>query len=246
MSARRPIAVIDIGSNSGRIVAFRVHPGGHLEILADARAPLRLGRGLDRDGLLSGRAIDRTVEALRDFRSVAQGSGAARILAVATSAVRESANGRVLVSRARSELGLDLKVLDGRREALCAFLGAVHGLPVDHGLLLDLGGGSLEITHFRRRRTTRSWTLPLGALRVSDRFLADDPPRPAELRRLRDHVAKTLRKAGVPALAGDERLVATGGTIRNLAEIHRRTRDYPIASLHGYVLPGIPLREMER
>jgi exopolyphosphatase/guanosine-5'-triphosphate,3'-diphosphate pyrophosphatase len=235
-SLGQPVAVIDVGSNSGRIVVFRVHAGGHLEILSDARAPLRLAHELDANGKLSRVALDRTIAALRDFRAVAQGVGAERILAVATSAVRESINSDVLLSRARNELGLEVEVIDGRREALCAFLGAVHGMPVRHGLLLDLGGGSLEITHFRNRKLRRTWTLALGALRVSDRFLDDDPPTAGQMRRLREHVAETLEKAGVPPLARDEVAIGTGGTIRNIAEIDRRSRLYPIAALHGYVL----------
>ena len=237
------MAVIDVGSNSGRIVVYRVHPGGHLEILADARAPLRLARGLDDHGRLGRAALDRTIAALRDFRAVARGAGAERVLAIATSAVRDSTNSEVLVGRARDELGLDIQIIDGRSEGRYAFLGAVHGMPVRHGLLLDLGGGSLELAHFRDRRLRRSWTLPLGALRVTDRFLAADPPTKEQLRRLREHVSQALRRAGVPRLRADEQLAGTGGTIRNLAEIDRSSRQYPIATLHGYVLSSGALRE---
>jgi exopolyphosphatase/guanosine-5'-triphosphate,3'-diphosphate pyrophosphatase len=237
------LAVVDIGSNSGRVTVVRLLASGHLEIVADARAPLRLAREL-RNGELSRTAITRTLAALHDFRAIALGAGASRILAVATSAVRESSNAGELVERARRELGIDVVVIDGELEAAYAFLGAVHGLPVDHGLLLDLGGGSLEVTHFRDRKLRRSWTLPLGALRLSDRFLTADPPAAAQIARLEAHVQKTLRKAGVPALDDDEHLLGTGGTIRNIARMEARARRDVLPHVHGSVLGAARVRTL--
>src|SRR5204862_7745205 len=107
---------------------------------------------------------------------------------------------------------------------------------VENGWVLDVGGGSLEILRFRDRESIGSWTLPLGGLRLSDRFLKSDPPTREEVGRLRDHVTRTLVAAGIEPLAGGERVVGTGGTIRNLAKMDRRKRPYPIPRLHGYVL----------
>lgn len=230
-----PIAVIDVGSNSGRITVMRLHPSGHLEVLADARVPLRLTRDVGEKGALSESALRRTLGALLDFRAIALGAGATSILAVATSAVREAKNAAELVRRARA-LGIKLVVIDGKREATFAFLGAVHGLPVDHGLLLDLGGGSLEISRFRDRRLLQTWTLPLGALRASDVFLKSDPPTAAQVERLRAHVRKSLRQAGVPPLAPGEQLIGTGGTIRNMAKMEARAHREALPRVHGYTL----------
>jgi exopolyphosphatase/guanosine-5'-triphosphate,3'-diphosphate pyrophosphatase len=128
-------------------------------------------------------------------------------------------------------------IIDGEREATFAFLGAVHGLPVDHGLLFDLGGGSLEVTRFRARKLVATWTLPLGALRLSDRFLGGTgQPAARDVRRLRDFVVKTMRKAEIPRLERDEQLIGTGGTARNLAKMEARLRRDPLPHVHGYVL----------
>jgi exopolyphosphatase / guanosine-5'-triphosphate,3'-diphosphate pyrophosphatase len=228
------VAVIDVGSNSGRAVVFSFAGEGHLEILADARVPLRLARDLTMEGRLSNAAVDRTIKALRDFLAVAHGAGAAEVVAVATSAVREAENADELVDRAAQELGLTLEVIDGEREAYLSFLGAVHSLPVEHGILVDMGGGSLEISRFRNREPILSWTLPLGALRISDAFLTADPPEPEEVDALRDHVEEQLD--AIPPLRDDESLAGTGGTIRNLAAIDERRHRYFIPNLHGYVL----------
>ncbi|MBV8196204.1 MAG: Ppx/GppA family phosphatase [Candidatus Dormibacteraeota bacterium] len=242
--ASQPLAVIDIGSNSGRIIVVRLTKGGHLEILSDARVGLRLMRDIDSSGRLSAQAEERTLAALHDFIAVAAGSGADRTIALATAAVREAGNGPEFVARLRQQTGLDIRVISGDEEARLAFSGAVNGLPVDHGMLVDVGGGSLELARFRARRAVQSWTLPLGSLRLTDRFLSGDPPKQGEATALQEHVARTLRDAGVGGLREDEKLVGTGGTIRNLAKMHRATVLYPIPRLHGYTITRKALRDL--
>jgi len=233
---RPPVAVIDVGSNSGRVMVYRQEAGGHLHVLAGSRASLRLVRELDRTGRIPAESLDRAYEALRDFRSVARGSGVKRITAAGTSALRDASNGPAFLRRVRRELGITMRTLSGLEEARYGFLGAVGGLPVEDGALFDLGGGSLQVARFRARRLLGAFSVPLGGLRVSDAFLRSDPPTPREVRRLREHARETLDAAGVVALSGDERLVGTGGTLRNLAKIDQRASGYPIPRLHGYVL----------
>jgi len=242
---RRPVAVIDIGSNSGRVVVLRIDPEGHPEILADGRSPLRLAKDLVTRPKLGEDTIDRVVAALKDFTAIAAGSSARRVIAVATSAVREAENGARLIERARKEAGVKVVVIDGAEEARYAFLGAVYGVQADHGLLIDVGGGSIEASSFRDRRFVRSWTLPLGALRLSMSFLKSDPPTDEQAAQLRDHVTITLAQAGLPRLESDERLVGTGGTIRNLAKIDRQSGRYPIPRIHGYILARNRVSDIE-
>jgi len=238
----QPIAVVDIGSNSGRVVVVRVSDEGHLQIVADARAPLRLARDLEDDGLLGGEGLHRTVAALQDFLALARGAGAVQTIAVATAAVREAQDGEAFVDAIRDLTGLDVKVIDGRQEAAYSFLGAVHGLPVEDGLLFDIGGGSLELSRFRDRTLGRTWTLPLGALRLSDEFLRSDPPTDEEVEALDGDVRRALADSGVQGLGDGERLVGTGGTVRNLARIDARRHRSFIPHLHGYELPADRLR----
>ena len=193
----RTLAVIDIGSNSGRVVVYRYEVGGHLQILAGSRASLRLIHDLDASHRLTKEAVERAWEALRDFRAIAQGTGAERIVAVATSAVRDAENGPALIARIRKELGIEARVLSGAEEAQFGFLGAVRGLAVEHGVLFDMGGGSMQVSRFRQRRLMSSVSLPLGALRLSDAFLESDPPSSGQIRRLREHVLAQLKQAGV-------------------------------------------------
>jgi exopolyphosphatase/guanosine-5'-triphosphate,3'-diphosphate pyrophosphatase len=231
----RPFAVIDIGSNSARMIVFRLRDGEHLDVIEDARAPLRLARDLRDTDELGQDAIERTLEALRDFLSVAEGAGATRMIAVATSAARDAVDGDELVERARN-LGVPLQVIDGDHEARLGFFGAVHDLPVTSGFTMDVGGGSVELTRFRERRLERSWSMQLGSLRVSDRFLESDPPTDGELRSLRRFVTAALSDAGITEIGAHEDLVGIGGTVRNLAKVDLKRADYPLPLLHGYFL----------
>jgi exopolyphosphatase/guanosine-5'-triphosphate,3'-diphosphate pyrophosphatase len=239
-----PLAVIDLGSNSARIAVLRLDASGQLDIIADARTSLQLARHLDSRGRLEASAITQAIAAVRDFRAVAAAAGAERTVAVATAAIRTATNRDSVLAKLEADTGLTIKVIDGEEEARFAFLGAVHGLPIDTGFLIDVGGGSFELAYFERRRALRWWTFELGALVTTDRFLRSDPPRPSEIADLRDHVFQTLADAGVPVLPDDGGMVGTGGTVRNLAKIHMRSVAHPIARVDGYVLQRREVREL--
>lgn len=244
------VAVIDLGSNSARVVVFRVGTGGVLDVLADEHVSLQLIRGLDKEGRLRDDAMEGALRLLRDFRLIADGAGATRIHAFGTAALREAANNDVLLQRARKESGIRLEILDGDGEGRAGFLGAVYGLPVHDGIVFDIGGGSLQLTRFEDRRQKQTCSLPLGALRLADDFLHSDPPTSGQVKKLRAHVQRLLSKAKIGKLSslGDSgeggRLVGTGGTVRNLAKVDARRWDYPILRLHGYELTAARLREL--
>jgi exopolyphosphatase / guanosine-5'-triphosphate,3'-diphosphate pyrophosphatase len=233
---RNVVAVIDIGSNSGRVMVFERDTSSHLRLLAGSRAPLRLVHDVDERGELGDTTMARATEALRDFQAIATGAGATRIVAVATAAMRDSTNGRLFAERVRRELGIRIQTIGALTEARHGFAGAVRGLAVSNGLLFDLGGGSMQISQFARRRLGEHISLPFGALRLSEKFLESDPPSRKQLQRLRDYVRSRLIKAHVSRLARGDRLIGTGGTLRNLAKIDRQARRYPVSWLHGYEL----------
>ena len=180
------VAVIDVGSNSGRVVVFERDAPAHLRALAGSRASLRLVADVDRRGELSESTMGRVTEALRDFKALARGAGATRIVAVATAAMRDAGNGPLFAERLRRELGISIDIISGAEEARYGFAGAIRGLDVSSGLLFDVGGGSMQVTRFDRRRRGRAVSLPLGALRLSEQFLrigsADAVAAPAAAR----------------------------------------------------------------
>jgi len=239
-----PVAVIDLGSNSARVVVFRITPQGCPEVIADERVSLQLIRELDGRGRLRRRGLERIIRVLRDFRQVATGAGAKTMIAFGTSALREATDTHGLFMRVRAEAGVEVEILDAESEARAGFLGAIYGLPLRHGLVFDIGGGSLQLTRFRDRKLRRVWSLPLGALRLSDRFLTSDPPVAGQIRKLRAHIHRALDRAGVPVLGRNDVLVATGGSAWSLAKVDARRREYPIPRLHGYEVTRHHLREI--
>ena len=230
----RPVAAIDVGSNSVRIAIVALDEAACLEVVEEASVTPRLIRDVQRNGRLSDTSIDEVVMILRDFQAIARGADADPLVAVATSAVRDAANSASLVARLHDDLNIRLRVVDGAEEARLAFLGSVHNLPVERGLVVDIGGGSMEVLRFEGRQPTESWTLPLGAVRLTAEFLRDDPPSPSQLRALRDHISKAIASAGIGTMPRGGVLVGTGGTARNVAKMDRARTKYPIARLHGY------------
>ena len=238
-----PLAVIDVGSNSVRLLIARPLPGGHLDILDDARATLRLARVVDAHGAIPPDVLEQTLDAIGDFVRLATYAGAESVHAVGTAALRDAANADVLADELRTRWGIKLEVLSGDAEVRLASMGAVFGLPITNGLLLDLGGGSLLLARIEDRKPVATWSFPFGTLRLTDRFLSSDPPGEEAMTALRRHVRRELRAAGVPRLDKGEVLVGTGGTVRNLANVSRRRQRYPISRLHGH---SITIRRLHR
>jgi exopolyphosphatase/pppGpp-phosphohydrolase len=177
-SRRDPIAVIDLGSNSGRVMVFERDASNHLRLLAGSRAPLRLVQDVDGRAQLSEATMARTMEALRDFQAIATSVGAKRIVAVATAAMRDARNGGLFAQRVQRELGIQIETIGELAEARYGFAGAVRGLAVSNGLLFDLGGGSMQVTRFARRQLVEAVSLPIGALRSSNQQTNPAPARP--------------------------------------------------------------------
>ena len=238
-----PVAAIDVGSNSVRIAVMSISDHGVLDVIEEARSVPRLIRDIEQFGAFRPATIDHLLSVLGDFRLIAHAAGA-EVIAVATSAARDAANGDELVQRIHDELGIDLRVISGDEEAHLAFLGATYSLPVSDGIVIDVGGGSMEVVRFHDRQSVQTWTLPLGAVRLTDRFLQSDPLVTAELRAMRAHIAAQLEAAHIPPLEDGATLVGTGGTIRNLGKIERARRSYPLSRLHGYEVPRPDLRRV--
>ena len=219
--AERVIAAVDVGTNSVHLVVARVLEAGGFEAVAREKEVVRLGSGSGDMKELRPDAIDRALAALRRFRQIADISGA-RVVAVATSAVREAENRDTFLDRAREEAGIEVEPISGLEEARLVYLGALAALPVfdEQGLFVDIGGGSTELLIGRTGEVVEATSLKLGAIRLTNRFFAEDPTRKGSVEECRRYVASTL---SAPARRlrrhGFEVAVGSSGTIRNLAEM---------------------------
>jgi len=237
-SQAQRLAIIDLGSNTARLVIMRAIPGHAYHLEDEIREVVRLREGMTTQGL-SAMAVSRALFTLRLFKRYCDGAGVDQIVATATSAVREAANGTLFVEQVARDIGLFLQILDGEKEAYYGTLGVLNEVPLANGYVVDIGGGSAQISEVRDRRFKRGTALPLGSLALTERYVRNDPVSLAEYETLVtaiNHQLDTiswLKKAGNKP---DQQLVGIGGTIRNLASIEAFRQKNPLNTLHGFSL----------
>jgi exopolyphosphatase / guanosine-5'-triphosphate,3'-diphosphate pyrophosphatase len=216
----RPRAVLDIGSNTIRLLVARPEED-RLVPLVDRSEFVRLGRNVDRSGELQADRIDAAVSAIRALQDLAREMGVEETTAIATSAVRDAGNGKAFAEAVREKTGLEVRILSGEEEAELTFLGATLGMPLDGGaVIVDLGGGSAEVVLAKAASMEWARSLQLGSGRLTERFIEHDPPEPDELDALAAHVRAQLR--GLPA-ASAQSAIFTGGTATHIAVLERRS-----------------------
>ena len=215
------LAAIDIGTNSvkllvGRVTGQRVAPLLHRSMIT------RLGEGLQKSGEISPDAADRTIAALAELRALAQERGAEELQAVGTLALRAAKNGRAFVERAAREAGLEIRVLTGEEEAKLSFLGATGASRAPQVLGIEIGGGSTQVMVGTHSTLHASWSLPMGAVTLTEEFLKSDPPAAEEMTAMSAAIRRHLQT--VVARVGTEgELVGIGGTVSAILTQLRKT-----------------------
>jgi exopolyphosphatase / guanosine-5'-triphosphate,3'-diphosphate pyrophosphatase len=224
------LGVLDIGSNTVHMLAADVRPGGRPLATTSDRSVLRLMRYLLPDGAISEEGVHALEQAVTQARRVAEEQRVDALLATATSAVRDAANGAEVIARIEAALGQPLQVLDGETEAELTFLAVRRwfGWSAGQILLLDIGGGSLEIAAGGEELPDAAASVPLGAGRMTVQFLPNDPPGEDDVERLRAHARDTLDEVlpRFAALPRPDHVVGSSKAIRSLAR------------LVGYPVPG--------
>jgi exopolyphosphatase/guanosine-5'-triphosphate,3'-diphosphate pyrophosphatase len=236
------VAVVDIGSNSTRLLIARLIDGRVEAELARATSVTRLGAGVDADRRLREDAMARVFATLDGYRAQIDAHGCERAIAVLTSAVRDAANGGEFAAAVRSRYGLEPHVLTGDQEARLTFLGATSERdPADltPTLVLDIGGGSTELVIGHGRDVAFRVSTQAGVVRQTERHLHHDPPGARELAALAAD-ARSILSAAVPEdrRRGIGHGVAVAGTATSLAAIAQRLDPYDPARVHGYLLDG--------
>lgn len=242
------LAALDIGSNSIHMLVAQVEPEGNFRVLDRAKEMVRLGRKSLTTGKLSKDAMERGVKTLAAFRTLAERQGATRFRAVATSAVREAKNGGEFLQRVRDEIGLRVRVIPGREEARLVWLGVSNSIDLrgEPSVILDAGGGSVEIVAVEGGQATAMSSLKLGVARLTETFLERDPPGARALKRLDAHLAESLDPVLEPlASRGVGRLIGTSGTMLSLvaAAAHRLGVETG-GRLHNLEVPAAEIRRL--
>jgi exopolyphosphatase/guanosine-5'-triphosphate,3'-diphosphate pyrophosphatase len=249
MKPNERLAVIDLGSNSFRMVVF-LAGASWWRRTDEIYEAVRIGEGLAETGMLGEQPMQRALSTLEVFAhfAAASGLGSGSLDAVATSAIRDAGNAQAFLARARERSDLPIRVLTREQEAHYAYLAAVNSTTLSDGYVLDLGGGSLQLVQVADRLARRSGSWPLGTVRMSERFLAGrGPAKRRQLGELREHLAAQLKDA--PWLAGERsgsarRVVGIGGTVRNLAVAAERAAGLPSYGVQGMLIERERLDEL--
>ncbi|MCI4322769.1 MAG: Ppx/GppA family phosphatase [Thermoplasmata archaeon] len=234
--ASRSLVVIDLGSNTSRVVLYDTTPDGGLRSVGEAKELTRLGAHVTDDGTLDAEAIERAIATMHRFRRRIEGWGSPPVVAVATSVVRAAPNVEEFVKAVERGSGLRLRVLTEEQEARCAYLAVASSWELDEDVLFDMGGGSLQVVVTHKGRSSFAASRPLGALRLARQFLEHDPPKEKELEALRDHVRSSLESLPLEKVPKGAKLYGVGGTVRALARVAMLMREYPIPRVHGFEL----------
>lgn len=227
-------SVIDLGSNTAKLVNYNVGPDNIYRHYQDESIRTRLGEDLDSTGVLGDAAVLRTIDALKQFREIIDLQSIKHVLPVATSAVREAANGASFLQTILRETSFDFRILSDREEALYSYLGAARSLKLGSMTFFDLGGGSLELVQAEDFEIKRIVSLPLGALRLTQTYAdrQDGSYSPKAVKQLRERILNLLPDKD--ELLKCDRLVGVGGTLRNIAKFHQAESGYPLSKIHNY------------
>jgi exopolyphosphatase/guanosine-5'-triphosphate,3'-diphosphate pyrophosphatase len=226
----KPVAVLDIGSNSVRLVVYERHARA-LTPLYNEKSACALGRGVGQTGRLADANVAQALNAIKRFALVARMMRVGKVFVLATSAVRDAANRQEFVDAVEALMEAKVQVLSGEEEAHYAALGAVAGIPGFSGVVGDLGGGSLELSSITNGSDTDGHSFELGVIRLQDDS-GGSPLRAAAL------VRERLQGSILPKLAKDASFAAIGGTWRSLAKLHQIMRRYPLHMVQHYVVPA--------
>ena len=230
LAVGKPVAIVDIGSNSVRLVAYEGLSRSVTPIFND-KVLAGLGRGVATTGKLPEDGVVRALSALRRFRTLCQIMEIGDIHVIATAAARDATNGKEFLVAAREALGAPIELLSGKREAELAALGVVAGFYKPDGVSGDLGGGSLELNEVKCAKLGRGVTLPLGVLALTD-ISGKSTKKAARI--AREYLADCKPLDNLR----DRSFYAIGGTWRSLARLYMRQRNYPLNVMHGYVIPA--------
>lgn len=230
----RHIGIVDVGSNSVRFMLAEVHRDLSFQVVDQWKEVLRLGDEYDAEGAIPSHKVDKLIATLKMFKRLGDSYEGCEVVAVATAAMRKASNSEQIVERIMQETGVHLQVINGETEAYLDYLAVISTMNVSDCLLLDIGGGSLELVLIRNRELVHCISLPIGALTLASDYNVKDIIHPDEEKRLIAAAEQSLTQVPWLKEAIGLPLIGVGGTMRTLAKIDKLERKHPLESLHHY------------
>ena len=230
------IGIIDLGSNTARLVIVDMFTDGHYMVVDELKESVRLGQDMDRDVFLKPQRIAETIKTLKMFKKLCDASGVERIIAVGTAAVRRAKNQRSFLDEIQVSCNITVRVLSEEEEAVLVYRGVINSMDIPKGIILEIGGGSTKIVYYNRRNLLNYASLPFGAVTLTDLFLSDATPQESAAH-IEEFFTEQLKK--IPWLSEvdpEAQMIGVGGSFRNLFKINKLVRKYPLDLPHNYKL----------
>jgi exopolyphosphatase/guanosine-5'-triphosphate,3'-diphosphate pyrophosphatase len=230
------LAAIDIGTNSIRCIVVEVNQQGRYTVLDDEKATVRLGENLAASGAISAAAFARAVDAMSRIRKLIDGLKVSEVEAVATSAVRSASNGEELVAVLTRELGREIRIISGDEEAELVARSVRQNFDMSgkRYMIIDIGGGSVEIMSAVANHVESCFSLELGAVRMTDRYIVSDPVKTTELTKLKRYIKSELKTVFSDNRLSVQTFIGSGGTITTLANMVMSMRKQAYSTSHGF------------
>ncbi len=231
------IGIIDLGSNSARLVIVNLFEDGYFMVMDELKESVRLGKDMEHDGFLKPQRVAETIKTLKMFKRLCDASGVTQIIAVATEAVRRAKNQRSFLDEIQTSCGIKLRVLSAEEEATLVYRGVINTMDIPKGIILEIGGGCTKIVYYNRRNMLNYATLPFGAVTLTDLF-ADEALKPEEqAAKMEEFFTEQLK--GISWLSEvdpDVQMIGVGGSFRNLFKIYKMVHKYPLDTVHNFNL----------
>ena len=232
------IAIIDLGSNTARLVIAKILDGGYFVVIDELKEPVRLAQDMEKDGFLRPLRIQQMIKTLNNFKKLYESHNVSKVFAFGTAAVRRAKNQKSFVDEVLNSCGIKLTVLTQEEEAALVYTGVINSMDIPKGLIVDIGGGSTKIIYYNRRTLIAQDTLPLGAVTLTEKFqnASNDPVVRTQL--MEQYVKQELEKIEwFDLIDPDTQFIGVGGSMRNLGKISRKFKKYPLDMAHRYIIP---------
>ncbi len=231
------LGIIDLGSNSARLVLLDVMEGGYFNVFDEWKEVIRLGQDMEKDGFLKPQRVKQTVKTLQMYKKLCDINKVDTIIAVATAAVRKAKNQRSFLDEVFSVTGLQLRVLAASEEANYVYQGVINSMDIPKGIILEIGGGSTKIVYYNRRNLLAHETIPYGSITLTEKFAGENLSNEEQARKIEEFFKGELAKIEwLKELDEDTIVIGVGGSFRNLAKISARVKRYPLDMVHNYRL----------
>lgn len=239
----RKKAIIDIGSNTIRLVIYHKNEFGKYKEMENIKAAARLRRHLNQNGFIEEEGMLTLVKILMGFKEILDFHNVKQVRCVATAAIRQALNRNEIIHRVKTETGFDVTILSEKEEAYYGYFAVIHTTPIADAVTIDIGGGSTEITYFQNRELQYSHSFPFGVVSLSQQFVSGDKITEREKKQLQNYILESLQT--LPWLKGLRvPIIAIGGSARNVAQIHQNLKNYPLSGIHQYSMSLKDLQEV--